>query len=109
MHSLAPEGTAAILLLEVDGTPNAVEEEAARVSEACLSAGATEVLRARDEAEREELWRVRRAISLSLKMITPLKFNHDMVVPKGRIPDLIALVGRIREAYRLRIPCFGHA
>ena len=52
---------------------------------------------------------MRREISLSLKMITPLKFNHDMVVPKGRIPDLFALVGRIRDAYRLRIPCFGHA
>ena len=109
VHSLAPEGTAAILLLEVDGTPNAVEEEAGRVSDACAAAGATEILRARDEAERQELWRVRREISLSLKMITPLKFNHDMVVPKGRIPDLIALVSRIREAYRLRIPCFGHA
>ena len=109
VHSLAPAGTAALLLLEVDGTPNAVEEEAARVREACVAAGATEVLRARDDAERQELWRVRREISLSLKMITPLKFNHDMVVPKGRIPDLIALVGRIRDAYRLRIPCFGHA
>ncbi len=109
VHSLAPEGTAAILLLEVDGTPNAVEEEASRVEDACRAAAATEVLRARDEAERQEFWRVRREISLSLKMITPLKFNHDMVVPKGRIPDLFALVGRIRDAYRLRIPCFGHA
>ena len=42
-------------------------------------------------------------------MITPLKFNHDVVVPKGRIPQLFALVERIRAAYRLRIPCFGHA
>ena len=109
VHSLAPEGTAAILLLEVDGTPAAVEEEALRVGEACTAAGATDVLRARDEAERQEFWRVRREISLSLKMITPLKFNHDMVVPKGRIPELFALVGRIRDAYRLRIPCFGHA
>ena len=109
VHSLAPEGTAAILLLEVDGSPGAVEEEAERVREACTAAGATEVLRARDEAERQEFWRVRREISLSLKMITPLKFNHDMVVPKGRIPELFALVGRIRDAYRLRIPCFGHA
>ena len=57
----------------------------------------------------QELWRVRRELSLSLKMITPLKFNHDVVVPKGRIPELFALVERIRDAYRLRIPCFGHA
>jgi glycolate dehydrogenase FAD-linked subunit len=109
VRSLAPAGTAALLLLEVDGIPQAVVEEAARVEEACRDAGATEVLRAGNEAERQELWRVRRELSLSLKMIAPLKFNHDVVVPKGRIPELFALVRRIRADYRLRIPCFGHA
>jgi len=109
VRSLAPEGTGAILLLEVDGVPAAVDEEARRVAEACRAAGATEVLRAKDESERQELWRVRRELSLSLKMITPLKFNHDAVVPKGRIPELFQLVRRIRDEYRLRIPCFGHA
>jgi glycolate oxidase len=109
VRSLAPEGTAAILLFDVDGSPAAVSEEAARVEEACRAAGALEVLRARDDDERLELWRIRRELSYSLKMIAPLKFNHDVVVPKGRIPELFALVDRIREAYRLRIPCFGHA
>ena len=42
-------------------------------------------------------------------MITPLKYNHDVVVPKGRIPELFALVRRISGEFRLRIPCFGHA
>ena len=109
VRSLAPEGTAAMLLVEVDGTQAAVAEDAARVEQACREAGATEILRARDEAEREELWRVRRELSPSLKLITPLKFNHDVVVPKGRIPQLFALVRRVRTEYRLRIPCFGHA
>src|SRR5262245_2275446 len=109
VRSLAPEGTAAILLTEVDGVPQAVAEEALRVEQACRVAGATEVLRARDESERQELWRVRREISYSLKMIAKLKFNHDVVVPKGRIPELFALVDRIRREFRLRIPCFGHA
>ena len=109
VRSLAPEGTAAILLLEVDGSAAAVTEEAARVEQACRTAGASEVLRAQDAAERDELWRVRRELSLSLKRIAPLKFNHDVVVPKGRIPELFALVRRIREAYALRMPCFGHA
>jgi glycolate dehydrogenase FAD-linked subunit len=109
VRSLAPEGTGALLLLEVDGLAEAVAEEAARVERACRGAGATEVLRARDEAERQELWRVRREISPSLKTITPIKFNHDVVVPKGRIPQLFELVQRIKSEYRLRIPCFGHA
>ena len=79
------------------------------MEDACRSAGATELLRARDEAERAELWRVRRELSLSLRTIAPLKFNHDVVVPKGRIPDLFALVRRIKSELRLRIPLFGHA
>jgi glycolate oxidase len=109
VRSLAPEGTGAMLLLEVDGVPAAVADEAARVETACREAGATELLRARDEAERQELWRVRRELSRSLKMITPLKYNHDVVVPKGRIPELFALVRRIADDFGLRIPCFGHA
>ena len=109
VRSLAPEGTAALLLVEVDGIPASVAEESSRVERALASAGATEVLRARDEAERQELWRVRRELSLSLKMVAGLKFNHDVVVPKARIPALFALVQRIAAERRLRIPCFGHA
>jgi len=109
VRSLAPQGTAAVLLLEVDGTPATVAEEIARVEDACNASGATEILRAGTEDERTELWRVRRELSYSLKMIARLKLNHDVVVPKGRIPELFALVDRIRQAYSLRIPCFGHA
>jgi glycolate oxidase len=109
VRTLAPEGTAAILLLEVDGVPPAVEEEAARVEEACRGAGATEVLRARDEGERQELWRVRRELSHSLRMVAPLKLNHDVVVPKGRVPQLFELVAGLRREFGLRIPLFGHA
>jgi glycolate oxidase len=109
VRSLAPEGTGALLLLEVDGLAAAVAEEAARCEQACRDAGATEILRARDEAERQEVWRVRRELSLALKTITPIKFNHDVVVPKGRIPQLFTLVQRIKTESGLRIPCFGHA
>ena len=108
-YSLAPQGTAAMLLLEVDGVPSAVEEEAERVAAACRAAGATEILRARTEEERQELWRVRRELSMSLKQVARLKLNHDVVVPKGRIPELFALVARLRQQYALRIPLFGHA
>jgi glycolate oxidase len=107
-RSLAPEGTGALLLIEVDGLPEQIDAEAARVREACLAAGATSLLQADDEQERQELWSVRREISPSLKVITPIKFNHDVVVPKARVPQLFALVDDIRRRFDLRIPCFGH-
>jgi glycolate oxidase len=108
-RALAPEGTGAVLLLEVDGLDAAVAEEASRVRAACEAAGATEVLVARDRETREDLWRVRRALSLSLKVLAPLKINHDVVVPKGRVPELFDLIERLRaETPGVRIPCFGH-
>ena len=108
-RSLAPEGTAALLLIDIDGVEPAVIEEASRVEAACGAAGALEILRARDAAERDELWRVRRELSPALKTIAPVKINNDVVVPKGRIPELFDLIDRLRTDYRLRIPCFGHA
>jgi glycolate oxidase len=105
---LAPADTAALLLIEVDGLAEQVGAEADRVEAACIGAGAIELLRARTEAERQELWRVRREISPSLKTIASLKLNHDVVVPRARIPDLFDLVGELKSRFDVRIPCFGH-
>ncbi len=107
--SLAPEATGAVLLLEVDGLSEAVAQECRRVEDACRAAGATEILRASSADEREALWRVRREISPSLKTISPLKINHDLVVPRGRVPELFELLDRVRRQFDLRIACFGHA
>ena len=108
VRSLAPAGTAAVLLIEVDGLTEQVSGEADRVAAACTEAGATELLRAHDDAERAELWRVRREISLSLKQVAALKFNHDVVVPKARIPELFRLVDQLKRRFALPIPSFGH-
>jgi glycolate oxidase len=107
--ALAPPDTGALLLIEVDGLPSATEDEATRVEAGCCRAGATEVRRARTSAERDELWRVRREVSYGLRAMAPLKLNHDVVVPKGRIPELFALIEQLRMRYAVRVPCFGHA
>jgi glycolate oxidase len=106
---LAPPEAGALLLIEVDGVAGAVAEEAERVRRACAEAGALEVLRATSERERDDLWRVRRDLSPSLKLIAGLKYNHDVVVPRGRVPQLYDLIEGLRGEFRLRIPCFGHA
>ena len=90
---LAPPETGALLLVEVDGLAEQVAAEADRVEAACRAAGATELLRATTDEERQDLWRVRREISPSLLGIASRKINHDIVVPKGRIPELFDLVG----------------
>ena len=107
-RSLAPADTGALLLIEVDGLQEQVDAESIRVEQACRDAGATEILRAATAEDRSELWAVRREISYALKVITALKKNHDVVVPKARVPELFELVEDLRQRFRLRIPCFGH-
>ena len=106
---VAPEGTGAMLIIEVDGVPGGVLEEAERVMSACKQAGALAVSQADSAANRDRIWEARRELSFALRALAPRKINHDLVVPRGRVPQLIDLVARVREKHRLLIPCFGHA
>ena len=108
-EALAPAAAGAMLIVESDGTQAAVDEEIDRVTQACRGAGATAVTRAGGDEERERMWNARRLISLALRATGLLKINHDVVVPRGRIPQLFEVIGGLRDAYRLRIAAFGHA
>ena len=106
-ESRNPSGLGAALLIEVDGMPAAVREEAARIAQACKSIGLN-VETANTTAERELLWDQRRNLSLALRALAPKKVNHDVVVPKGRIPQLFKEIQRLKTTYGLPIPSFGH-
>lgn len=108
-RSVAPPETGALLIIEVDGVPGGVAEEAERVVAACVRAGAIDVRRATNEQERGEIWEARRELSFALRALAPRKINHDLVVPRGRVPALFDLIDRVRRDYRLLIPAFGHA
>ena len=61
--------------------------------------------RANDD-ERAALWRVRRETSYALRTIAGLKINNDVVVPRGRVPELMALVERLRADTSAAHPVF---
>ena len=99
----------ALLIVECDGTPAAVEEEIARVEDACRDVGAAQVTRAASDGERDALWSARRQVSLALRATGLLKINHDVVVPRGRVPQLFGVIDELRAQFGLRIASFGHA
>lgn len=107
--SLVSPGTGAAVLIEVDGIPEAVDEEIGLVDKACRNAGALAIRHAGSDVEREALWHLRRELSPALKKIAAIKLNNDVVVPRGRIPELFRLVHRLRQESGLPIACFGHA
>jgi glycolate oxidase len=108
-ESVAPPGAGALVVIECDGMPAGVEEEIARAQQAVQAAGALAVVRAADEVERQRVWHVRRQLSYALRATGAYKINHDVVVPRGRVPELFDEVARVRAAHRLRLACFGHA
>jgi glycolate oxidase len=108
-RAVAPPGTGAMLIIEVDGLAGGVAEEAKLVLQACTEAAALTVAKAETAADRDRIWEARRELSFALRALAPRKINHDLVVPRGRVPQLFELVGRVRDKYRLLIPCFGHA
>ncbi len=108
-RSVVPAGASAMVIVECDGGQAAVDAENRLVDEACRDAGAMEIQRAASEAECEDLWSVRRQLSLALRATGLLKINHDVVVPRGRIPQLLDAVNELAREYRLRVASFGHA
>lgn len=103
-----PEGDAQVIL-EVDGQPSSVRAEAASLEKLLRSAGATGIRKATTEKSCEALWGLRRLYSQSLKSTGLKKLNEDIVVPRGRLVDLIKFASRLEKKTGFPIACFGHA
>lgn len=97
------------LLLEADGhSEERVEEEAMLIGEACVEAGAIDVVLAQDPPQMRELWSLRRCIGEAVKSINIYK-EEDTVVPRNKIPDLMRGVKEISDRYGILTIAYGHA
>ncbi len=99
----------AILLIELDGESGAIDRQSAVVRDICMEHNAVNVRVASGKREIKDLWRIRRSISPSLIKLKPYKLNEDVVVPRSKIPDLIAGVRDIAGKKNIIIATFGHA
>jgi glycolate oxidase len=98
----------ALLLIEVDGSHAVVSEDAEKIASICkFFSGRVSI--AEDNFSKLRLWEARRAISPALYHIKPTKINEDIVVPRGRIPEMLQSLRAIAEKYDLIIANFGHA
>lgn len=100
---------AAMLLIEVDGHPAQVEDDAAQVADICKKHGAGVVKVARDAEERAAVWQARRDALPALARVRPTTVLEDATVPRSRIPDMMKALKRIADEYSLTIGTFGHA
>jgi glycolate oxidase len=110
-HSKAgfPVQAAAMLLIEMDGHPVQVEEEAILVEKICRRQGAVEVRLADNQAEYEQIWAARRGAFSALAKLKPTVILEDATVPRSKIPAMVKAIGEIAGKYNLDIGTFGHA
>jgi glycolate oxidase len=104
-----PTDAAAVLLAEVAGHPAAVDAEADVVRIAAESSHATQVRIAADEAERELLWKGRKAAFGAVAQTAPDYYLHDAVVPRTRLVEVLARVDEIAERFDLAMMNVFHA
>ena len=97
------------LLVEVDGQSSSVRGEARALAQILRAARATVVKTAINEASCEKLWDLRRAFSESLKATGLRKLNEDIVVPRGKLVDLVEFAQRLQARSGFPVACFGHA
>lgn len=103
-----PPGHAHVLI-ELDGQEASVRGEVESLVGVLNGAGATRVDTALDEVSCDRLWQLRRGFSNSLRATGLTKLNEDIVVPRGRLVDLVDFARGLERESGFPVACFGHA
>lgn len=103
-----PRGKAQVIV-EMDGQPASVKRESADLVAVLEACGASDLVRGTTEAACERIWDLRRAYSESLKATGLKKLNEDVVVPRGKLEELVAFARDLQKRSGFPIACFGHA
>jgi glycolate oxidase len=103
-----PTDAAALLLIETDGHPAAVADEAERIEAIARARGATRVQRAADAAEAVRLATARRSAFSALARLRPTTILEDVTVPRSELAEMIRRVGEVAARHRVEIATFGH-
>jgi glycolate oxidase len=104
-----PLDAGGILLVEVDGLRDGLDDAAARIEAICRENGATTLRRAANAVERERLWAGRKGAFAAMGRLAPAYYVQDGVIPRTRLPGVLRAVREISERHGLRIANVFHA
>jgi glycolate oxidase len=108
-HFGFPYDAAAVLIVELDGLAVGMEPQADEIRQLCLSHRAREVRVAKDNAERDALWKSRKSAFGALGRIAVSFMTQDGVVPRARLPEILRLIAATSRKYGLPIANVFHA
>ena len=104
-----PDDAGAVLLIEVEGLKEDVEEIGGEAEAALWETGAIEVRTAGEARERERLWMARKGALGALGSLAPNYYLVDGVVPRARLTEVLRRVGDVSQKYGLPIANVFHA
>ena len=109
VHANYPADAAALLIVELDGEAEQVEEEFKRLKPLVEASGAYEIRIAADEADRLRIWKGRKSAFSAVGRLSPDYVVNDGVVPRSRLGEALAEIERLSAAYGLRVANVFHA
>jgi glycolate oxidase len=109
VHAGYPTDARAVLLIEIDGLREELDEQARRIEAVCQAHGARELRAARDEEQRKKLWAGRKGALAACGRLRPHYHIQDGVVPRSRLTEVLRLTEEVARRYDLLIVNIFHA
>jgi glycolate oxidase len=104
-----PAGAVAVLVIELDGPQVEVEAQFRQVEEIARARNAFEIRIAADDAERALMWKGRKSAFAAVGRISPSYFVQDGVIPRTKLPEVLAEIERMADERGLRVANVFHA
>ena len=99
----------AALIIELDGPREECLVGLERLTELCAQAGALDVRIAQSDAERDLIWRTRKAAFAAMGRIAPAYYVQDGVIPRTRLSEVLRQIDGLAADYNLRVANVFHA
>jgi glycolate oxidase len=109
VHAGYPMDAEAVLIIELDGLTNGMDEQAQKILQICQENGVVSARQAKDAAERAELWAGRRGAFGAVARLRPSYLVCDGTVPRTKLPAALAAVKKVAEKYSVSIGNVFHA
>jgi glycolate oxidase len=104
-----PMDAAAVLLIELEGLVEVVEEQTAQIRDVCQRCGARECRVAKSAEERDLLWKGRKNAFGAVGRVSPSYYVQDGVVPRTQVAPTLRFIAEVAERHSLRISNIFHA
>ena len=104
-----PTDAAAVLIIEVEGMTVGLKEQAEKIQEICMATKCREIKVAKNQAERDQLWKGRRMAFGAICNLSPNYLVNDGCVPRSRLPEALEKVKEVSEKYGCPVGNVFHA